>query len=167
MLDYAALHALAAVIREGSFDRAARALHVTPSAISQRVRLLEERVGCALVVRGQPCKPTDTGRRMCQHLDRVRLLEQELTDALPAMAPEGGARVPLPVAVNADSLATWFAPALAAFAAEAPVLFVEAPPALNPAPRQPRLLGWVAGTGGIDHRRGLEAGNLRWKLSSS
>ncbi|MDZ4292533.1 MAG: LysR family transcriptional regulator ArgP [Hydrogenophaga sp.] len=122
MLDYAALHALAAVIREGSFDRAARALHVTPSAISQRVRLLEERVGCALVVRGQPCKPTDTGRRMCQHMDRVRLLEQELTDALPAMAPEGGARVPLPVAVNADSLATWFAPALAAFAAEAPVL---------------------------------------------
>ena len=122
MLDYAALQALAAVIREGSFDRAARALHVTPSAISQRVRLLEERVGCALVVRGQPCLPTDTGRRMCQHMDRVRLLEQELHDALPAMAPEGGARVSLPVAVNADSLATWFAPALAAFAAQAPVL---------------------------------------------
>lgn len=122
MLDYAALNALAAVVREGSFDRAARALHVTPSAVSQRIRLLEERVGCALVVRGQPCKPTDTGRRMCQHMDRVRLLEQELTDALPAIAPEGGARVPLPVAVNADSLATWFAPALATFAAGAPVL---------------------------------------------
>jgi hypothetical protein len=41
MLDYAARHALAAVVREGSFERAARALHVTPSAISQRVRLLE------------------------------------------------------------------------------------------------------------------------------
>jgi LysR family transcriptional regulator (chromosome initiation inhibitor) len=122
MLDYAALNALAAVVREGSFDRAARALHVTPSAISQRIRLLEERVGCALVVRGQPCRPTDTGRRMCQHMDRVRLLEAELTDALPAIAPEGGARVLLPVAVNADSLATWFAPALASFAAEAPVL---------------------------------------------
>lgn len=122
MLDYAALHALAAVVREGSFERAARALHVTPSAVSQRIRLLEERVGCALVVRGQPCTPTDTGRRMCQHMDRVRLLEQELTDALPALAPEGGARVALPVAVNADSLATWFAPALAAFAARAPVL---------------------------------------------
>ena len=122
MLDYAALNALAAVVREGSFDRAARALHVTPSAISQRIRLLEERMGCALVVRGQPCKATDTGRRICQHMDRVRLLEQELQDALPAIAPEGGARVPLPVAVNADSLATWFAPALAAFAAGAPVL---------------------------------------------
>ena len=122
MLDYAAINALAAVVREGSFERAARALHVTPSAISQRIRLLEERAGCALVVRGQPCQPTDTGRRMCQHMDRVRLLEQELNDALPALAPEGGARVALPVAVNADSLATWFAPALAAYAADAPVL---------------------------------------------
>ena len=122
MLDYAALSALAAVIREGSFERAAAALHVTPSAVSQRVRLLEERVGCALVVRGLPCRPTDTGQRLCRHVDQVRLLEQELHGALPALAPDGGARVTLPVAVNADSLATWFAPAVAAFAAEAPVL---------------------------------------------
>ena len=122
MLDYAALSALAAVVREGSFERAARSLHVTPSAVSQRVRLLEERVGCALVVRGQPCRPTEAGRRLCQHVDRVRLLEQELQGALPALAPKGVTRVSLPVAVNADSLATWFVPALAAFAAEAPVL---------------------------------------------
>jgi LysR family transcriptional regulator (chromosome initiation inhibitor) len=113
---------MAAVVREGSFDRAARALNVTPSAVSQRVRLLEERVGCALVLRGQPCRATDTGRQLCQHLDRVRLLEQELQGKLPALAPDGLARVALPVAVNADSLATWFAPALAAFAAAAPVL---------------------------------------------
>ncbi len=122
MLDYASLSALASVVREGSFERAARALSVTPSAISQRIRLLEERVGCALVVRGQPCQATETGRRLCQHVDRVRLLEQELQGALPALAPEGIARVALPVAVNADSLATWFAPAMAAFAASAPVL---------------------------------------------
>ncbi|EHR72682.1 transcriptional regulator, ArgP family [Burkholderiales bacterium JOSHI_001] len=122
MLDYAALSALAAVVREGSFDRAARALNVTPSAVSQRIRLLEERVGCALVVRGQPCRATETGRRLCQHVDRVRLLEQELQGQLPALAPDGLARVSLPVAVNADSLATWFAPAMAAYAADAPVL---------------------------------------------
>jgi LysR family transcriptional regulator (chromosome initiation inhibitor) len=122
MLDYPALAALAAVVREGSFDRAARSLHVTPSAVSQRIRLLEERVGCALVVRAQPCRATETGRRLCRHLDQVRLLEQDLQGALPALAPEGAGRVPLPVAVNADSLATWFAPAVAAFAAEAPVL---------------------------------------------
>ncbi len=122
MLDYPALAALAAVVREGSFERAARSLHVTPSAVSQRIRLLEERVGCALVVRAQPCRATETGRRLCRHLDQVRLLEQDLQGALPALAPEGVGRVPLPVAVNADSLATWFAPAVAAFAAEAPVL---------------------------------------------
>jgi LysR family transcriptional regulator (chromosome initiation inhibitor) len=90
--------------------------------VSQRIRLLEERVGCALVVRGQPCQATETGRRLCQHMDRVRLLEQELQGSLPGLAPEGGARVTLPIAVNSDSLATWFAPALTAFAAEAPVL---------------------------------------------
>jgi LysR family transcriptional regulator, chromosome initiation inhibitor len=122
MLDYASLFALAAVVREGSFERAARSLHVTPSAISQRIRLLEERVGCALVVRGQPCTATDTGRSLCQHADRVRLLEQDLHDNLPALAPSGVARATLPIAVNADSLATWFAPAVATFAAQAPVL---------------------------------------------
>ncbi|MFM2118544.1 MAG: hypothetical protein RL722_12 [Pseudomonadota bacterium] len=138
MLDYAALHALAAVIREGSFDRAALALHVTPSAVSQRIRGLEEKVGCALVIRGQPCLPTETGRRLCLHLDHVRLLEQDLHGALPQLAGEpgddagpgakGGTALPppprlrLPIAVNADSLATWFAPALATYAAQAPVL---------------------------------------------
>ncbi|MGC3965484.1 MAG: LysR family transcriptional regulator ArgP [Rhodocyclaceae bacterium] len=122
MLDYASLAALAAVIREGSFDRAARALNVTPSAVSQRIRLLEERVGCALVIRGQPCRATEMGGRLCQHVDRVRLLEQALQEAMPALAPEGPVRVALPVAVNADSLATWFAPVLANFGAEAPVL---------------------------------------------
>ena len=122
MLDYASLFALAAVVREGSFDRAARALHVTPSAVSQRIRLLEERVGCALVVRGQPCTATDTGRRLCQHADRVRLLEQDLHDNLPALNPDSVTRATLPIAVNADSLATWFAPAVATFAAQAPVL---------------------------------------------
>ena len=122
MLDYAALSALAAVVREGSFERAAQALFVTPSAVSQRIRSLEERVGCALVVRGQPCSATDAGRRLCQHVDRVRLLEQELQSALPVLAPDGLNRVALPIAVNADSLATWFAPVVAAYAADAPVL---------------------------------------------
>ena len=122
MLDYAALSALASVVREGSFERAAQALHVTPSAVSQRIRQLEERIGCALVIRDQPCRPTETGRRLCQHVDRVRLLEQDLRGTLPGLELGGTARVSLPVAVNADSLATWLAPAIAAFAAHQPVL---------------------------------------------
>lgn len=124
MLDYAALGALAAVIREGSFERAARALHVTPSAISQRIRLLEERVGCALVIRDQPCRATETGRRLCQHVDQAQLLEQDLQGNLPALAQAalGVSRASVPVGVNADSLATWLAPAITAFAAAHPVL---------------------------------------------
>lgn len=121
MLDYAALSALAAVVREGSFERAAQALHVTPSAVSQRVRLLEERVGCALVVRGQPCTATEVGQQLCRHVAQVRLLEHDLQDVLPVRAATTD-RARLPVAVNADSLASWFAPAAARYAAQAPVL---------------------------------------------
>ncbi|GBH23948.1 hypothetical protein BvRS1_09970 [Burkholderia vietnamiensis] len=67
MLDYALLDALAAVIRPGSFERAAKELNVTPSAVSQRVKLLEERVGSVLVKRGQPGVATPSGALLCRH----------------------------------------------------------------------------------------------------
>jgi LysR family transcriptional regulator (chromosome initiation inhibitor) len=113
LLDYSLLAALAAVVREGSFERAAKVLHVTPSAVSQRVRLLEERVGQVLVVRGQPCGATEAGRLLCRHVDDVALLEHTLAERLPALG--GGERPTLRIAVNADSLATWFLPAAVAF----------------------------------------------------
>lgn len=120
MLDYAALNALAAVVREGSFERAARALNVTPSAVSQRVKLLEERTGGALLVRGQPCVATEAGLQLCRHVERVGMLEHELRDALPALGMGGEAheRVTVRVAVNADSLATWFMAAATTFAVQ-------------------------------------------------
>lgn len=119
MLDYPSLAAIAAVVREGSFERAARALNVTPSAISQRVKQLEERLGSVLIIRGQPCVATDTGRRLCSHVEQVGLLEQELRGALPKLAPGGvhDNRVTLRVAVNADSLDTWFINAVSHFIA--------------------------------------------------
>ena len=61
MLDYAAISALAAVVREGSFEAAAAAMSITPSAVSQRIKGLEERLGAVLVVRSQPCRATDAG----------------------------------------------------------------------------------------------------------
>ena len=123
MLDYQAMAALAAVIREGGFDRAALALGVTPSAISQRVRALEERVGAVLVVRSQPCRPTAIGARLCAHVEQVRLLEGDVLSALPGLAQGGAldART-LPVAVNADSLATWFPAAASDFALQSGAL---------------------------------------------
>ncbi len=123
MLDYSLLAALAAVVRESSFERAARVLHISPSAVSQRVKLLEQRMGQVLVVRGTPCVATEAGRLLCRHVEQVGMLEHELLARVPALAPDGLGRVTLRVAVNADSLATWFMPAAAAFAeAEAALL---------------------------------------------
>ncbi|RGE40450.1 ArgP/LysG family DNA-binding transcriptional regulator [Comamonas testosteroni] len=116
MLDYAGLEALAAVVREGSFERAAHRLHVTPSAVSQRIKLLEERVGQVLVLRGQPCTGTEAGRRLCLHVEQVSLLENDLRRKNPELVPEGQTALPtLKLAVNADSLSTWFMDAMAAF----------------------------------------------------
>ena len=119
MLDYPLLEAVAAVDREGSFEGAARALHVTPSAVSQRVKLLEERVGTPLVVRGRPCTVTPAGRHLCRHVEQVGLLERDLHGVLPAVAAGAGPSraAVLRVAINADSLATWFPGAMARFAA--------------------------------------------------
>ena len=89
-LDYAQLAALAAVVGEGSFDAAARALHVTPSAVSQRIRQLEERVGAVLVQRGTPCIATAAGAPLLRHAERVALLEAELAATLPAQASARG-----------------------------------------------------------------------------
>jgi LysR family transcriptional regulator (chromosome initiation inhibitor) len=86
MLDYAQLEALLAVIRERSFDGAARALGLTPSAISQRIKRLEERVGAIVVTRTSPTTPTEIGLKLCRHTERVRLME---TDVLSGPMPAG------------------------------------------------------------------------------
>jgi LysR family transcriptional regulator (chromosome initiation inhibitor) len=116
MLDYASLAAVAAVVREGSFERAARALHVTPSAISQRIKTLEERLGAVLIVRGSPCTATAAGELLCRHVERVGMLEQDLHEALPQLGAQDMS-VSLRIAVNADSLETWFIAAMRDFLA--------------------------------------------------
>jgi LysR family transcriptional regulator (chromosome initiation inhibitor) len=110
MLDPAQLAALSAVHRRGSFDLAAAELHVTPSAISQRIKALEEATGSLLIRRGSPCTATPTGLRLIRHHDEVALLESTLTAELPGLSP---GLATLRIAVNADSLATWVIPALA------------------------------------------------------
>lgn len=106
------LSALAAVLEEGSFEAAAQRLSVTPSAISQRVKALEDRLGQVLVVRTLPCKPTQAGERLLRRLRPMQALEREaMADFLPGAA---GAARSVPIAVNDDSLQTWFLPALAA-----------------------------------------------------
>ncbi len=109
-LDYAHLAALAAILRTGSFEAAAQELGVTQSAVSQRLKALEERVGMPLVLRGTPCEGTETGRRLAAHLDQVGLLEGALRRDLAKLSPRTAR---LRIAVTADSLATWFLKAAA------------------------------------------------------
>jgi LysR family transcriptional regulator, chromosome initiation inhibitor len=115
-LEYPQLAALVAVVREGSFEGAARALHVTPSAISQRIKQLEERLGGIVVVRGTPCRATEVGDALYRHGLQVELLEKDL---LRNVAPAQERPLPIGVAVNADSLATWLMPAVADFIEQA------------------------------------------------
>ncbi|WP_336512144.1 LysR family transcriptional regulator ArgP [Pseudaestuariivita rosea] len=110
MLDYSQLEALAAVAKTGSFDQAAAELSVTPSAISQRIKALEERAGAVLIVRGQPCQPTQIGARLIRHFDDVMVLEHTLAGDIGPISDKSFTT--LKIAVNADSLATWFLPPL-------------------------------------------------------
>ncbi|WP_309650487.1 LysR family transcriptional regulator ArgP [Nocardioides sp.] len=107
------LAALVAIVEHGTFDAAARHLHVTPSAVSQRIRALESGAGRVLVRRTTPCRPTEAGQTMLRLARQTRLLYDEARDAL-GDAPAGSERVPLDlaVAVSADSLATWFRPVM-------------------------------------------------------
>jgi LysR family transcriptional regulator (chromosome initiation inhibitor) len=111
-LNPAQLDALVAIAARGSFDAAARELHITPSAVSQRIRALEAAAGQVLISRGTPCRPTPHGEWLVRLGRQTRLLYAEASQALSAAAP-----VELPVAVNADSLVVWFHDVLAAVAA--------------------------------------------------
>lgn len=103
------LKALTAVIDEGTFEAAADLLRITPSAVSQRIKALEASVGQVLVRRRLPCTATDAGSLLLRMARQVQLLEAETSAALGAASP---ARAHLPLAINADSLATWFVPVL-------------------------------------------------------
>ena len=104
-LDGQQLAAFAAVIEHGSFDAAAARLHVTPSAISQRIKALEQRVGQVLVRREKPCVVTPAGVPLLRLAAQTALLESE---ALAEMSGGSSERTRVAIAVNADSMATWF-----------------------------------------------------------
>ncbi|WP_282094720.1 LysR family transcriptional regulator ArgP [Epibacterium ulvae] len=106
------LAALSSVLRLGSFDSAAHDLGVTPSAISQRIKALEDRIGAVLIHRGPPCTGTKAGLRLAKHAEDINLLDATLLADL-GLAKQT-APTQLRVAVNADSLATWFVEAMAA-----------------------------------------------------
>lgn len=101
---------LLAVVDEGTFDAAAAALHVTPSAVSQRVKALEQRTGRVLLLRTIPVKPTESGAVLVRFARQLARLERDARGELGLSG--AGEPTLVPVAVNADSLATWFLGAL-------------------------------------------------------
>ncbi len=103
MFDGQQLATLAEVVRHGSFESAATHLHVTPSAVSQRIKALEQATGQVLVRRSRPTRATPAGMVLVRLAGQVELLEREARGLLGMSG-----QVRLALAVNADSLSTWF-----------------------------------------------------------
>lgn len=111
-VDLGQLRALSAAVSEGTLEAAARALHVTPSAVSQRLRALEVATGRVLLVRSKPVQVTESGQVLLRLAQQIDLLTSDAAAELDEGSTATGPRT-LPIAVNADSLATWVLPALA------------------------------------------------------
>jgi LysR family transcriptional regulator (chromosome initiation inhibitor) len=108
--DYESLSVLSAVVRTGSFEAAAKSLNVTQSAVSQRIRQLEEKTGTMLILRGRPCVGTEDGLILCRHFEEVSLLEHDLRQRINVGQENAVRSAPtsIRISVNSDSLATWF-----------------------------------------------------------
>jgi len=119
LIDYKLLEALAAVIEQTSFERAGNCLGLTQSAVSQRIKLLEARLGQPVLIRSPALQPTDLGKQLLYHVQQVQLLEQDLQRRVPIL---GGSEARLRIALNADSMATWWAKAVASFCREHRIL---------------------------------------------
>lgn len=117
-LDLAQLRALSATVSEGTLEAAARRLHVTPSAISQRLKALETATGRVLLVRRNPVQVTESGQAILRLARQIEVLSGDVAAELGAADAGPRPMTPLPIAVNADSLATWVLPALAPLADE-------------------------------------------------
>lgn len=113
---------IAAIVDEGTMEGAAKRLHITPSAISQRVKALEQQVGRVLVVRQKPARATEAGEAVVRLARQLALLEHDAVTEL-GIDPEGAHTVIIPLAVNADSMATWFLAPLARLSERHPLVF--------------------------------------------
>ncbi len=112
MLDYKLIEALASVLREGGFDKAAKNLHLSQSAVSQRVKLLEEQTGQILLARTTPPLPTAAGQKLLKHYLQIKRLEDDVLAEIGNKKRSVEDFSAIAVGVNADSLATWFLEAI-------------------------------------------------------
>ena len=113
MLDYKLLEALAAVVHEGGFDKAAQYLHITQSAVSQRIKQLEDQTGQIIIARTTPPEATPAGQQMIKHFAQVKRLEGDLFDSMRLSDKEEF--VTLAIGTNRDCLTTWLQEAVQEF----------------------------------------------------
>ncbi|WP_415905822.1 LysR family transcriptional regulator ArgP [Neptuniibacter sp. QD48_55] len=106
MIDYKQLQALAAILEEGNFDKAAEKLNISQSAVSQRLKQLEDSVGQTLIIRNTPIQATTAGQLLLKHYHQVSLLQAELQEQISLEQSDGFTKIS--IGLNADSLATWF-----------------------------------------------------------
>lgn len=119
MLDYKLLEALSAVVELSGFEKAGASLGLTQSAVTQRIKLLETRLGQAVLIRTPTLKPTELGKQLLSHVRQVQLLEHDLRMKVPVL---GMHKTHLRVALNADSLATWWTACVADYCRENRIL---------------------------------------------
>ncbi|MEM7418282.1 MAG: ArgP/LysG family DNA-binding transcriptional regulator [Pseudomonadota bacterium] len=167
MLDYDALRCFHEVLRYGGFEKGAQALSLTQSAVSQKIKRLEQSVGGPVLVRTKPLRPTPLGNELLAHIQKVSVLEEALNiqSGLTASA------APLSVAVNNDVLATWFSQVLAMFSETRanPVHIVNADQTqTRDILQQGRVMACISQTGTpVTGGQSLRLGTMKYQLYAS
>ncbi|BCO17288.1 ArgP/LysG family DNA-binding transcriptional regulator [Alteromonas sp. McT4-15] len=167
MLDYDALRCFHEVLRYGGFEKGAQALSLTQSAVSQKIKRLEQSVGGPVLVRTKPLRPTPLGNELLAHIQKVSVLEEALNiqSGLTASA------APLSVAVNNDVLATWFSQVLAKFSDTRanPVHIVNADQTqTRDILQQGRVMACISQTGTpVTGGQSLRLGTMKYQLYAS
>lgn len=83
------LKTLVAAVEEGSFSRAAEVLHITQSAVSQRIKFLEEQFGQQLFDRSGPgLELTAAGQLVLVKAREILSKERELVDGLKGLGED-------------------------------------------------------------------------------
>lgn len=111
MLQSKQSEAFLAVAETGSFELAASQLNITASAVTLRLQSLEKQLGQVLILRERPCRVTQIGQALLQHLHHTRLMEHNLLQKFQGK-PQHTIFYKLKIATNADSLSTWLLPTL-------------------------------------------------------
>ena len=111
-MDLEHFRALVADVDHATYPAAARTLHVTPSAISQRIKSLETVAGTVLLQRTRPVRPTERGLAVLRQARQLLHVADETVQQLRAPEVSTAGRIRIPIVVNADSIATWFAGAV-------------------------------------------------------